>query len=1131
MSEKKREFKLTTLALKNKTSVYLLTVVVAFAGLMSYVSLPKELFPEVVIPYVMVQTAYPGNNPSDIENLVTRPIEKELDGIKGIKRLSSNSMQDVSLISLEFTFDTDIKDALQDVKDAVDKAKNELPNDLPDDPLVQDLDFSEFPFININVSGDFSIDQLKQYGDILEDEFKSIKEVSKVAIQGISEKEVRINVDQHKMEAFQLNFTDIEEAIMQENLSMGGGEVKIGKTRRAVRVIGEFTNMDQIRNVIVKHKNNNIVYLKDVADVEFVYEEPKSISRLGLKPVISLQVIKKSGENLLSASENVYNAIESIRAQHLVPENLEIVATNDQSDQIKKQLSNLENSMIMSIIFVVTVLFFFLGTRNALFVGLAIPLSMFVSFLILAAMGSKINMIVLFGLILALGMLVDNAIVVVENIYRFIDQGYKKFDAAKLAVGEVAIPIIASTATTLAAFFPLIFWDSMMGEFMYFLPITLIIVLTSSLFVALVIIPVVSSSLIKIGGEKEKSNKKRSYTIGLILTAIAIIFYILGSFTIANLLAIAAFVTFANLLFFNAIGHWFQQVFLSKLENFYLKVLNFSINGLAPYIIIVSAFLLLFGTLIFLVAREPNVEFFPESDPNYINIKAELPIGTDIEATDLFMRSLYDRVYDLTLQDTAIIKSIVTNVGTGAKTQDDMGGSQAEAFDGLITLSFVDYEDRDGSSSQEVMNRLSNALLNRYAGVKLSIAKENNGPPTGKPINLEIIGKDYDKIIKLTDTIQSIIDAKHIGGIEGLSIDLDLGKPEMLIHINRDEARRFGMSTGMIASSIRTALFGKEISDYKEGEDEYPVQLRMRDEQRYDIPALMNQKMTFMNQQGHVMQIPISSVASYSYNTTYGAIKRKDMDRVITIYSNVLEGFNANEINAELKALLKDNSKLFTDGYKYKFTGEQEEQADSMAFLISALGIAVALIMLILVSQFNSLIKPLIIISSIILSTIGVFGGIATFNMDIIIVMTGIGIVSLAGVVVNNAIVLIDYIDLLKSRRRKELGLEEDTILPLVDATHCIVEGGKTRLRPVLLTAITTILGLLPMAVGLNINFQSLLSDFDPKISFGGDMADMWSPLSWTVIFGLTFATFLTLVIVPVMYKIANRIEIKLKGL
>ena len=1126
MNEKIREFKLTTLALKNKISVFILTVLVAVIGIMSYKGLPKELFPEVNIPFVMVQTVYPGNNPIDIENLVTRPIEKEIDGIKGIKNLTSTSMQDVSLISIEFTFDVDIKDALQDIKDAVDKAKANLPNDLPDDPTVNDIDFSEFPFININISGDYSINELKKYADDLEEEFKGIKEVSKVNIQGISEREVKINIDVNKLEAYELSLNDIETAIAQENMSIGGGQLKLEGTRRSVRIIGEYTNMDQIRNTIVKNEKGNIVYLRDVADVIYDYEEPKSISRLGRTPVLSLQIVKKSGENILSASDNVYDVLKKAREEGLVPEDLRIIPTNDQSDNIRKQLNNLENSMIMSILFVVLVLFFFLGTRNALFVGIAIPLSMFLSFVILGAMGYKINMVVLFGLILALGMLVDNAIVVVENIYRFLSEGYSKFESAKLGVGEVAVPIIASTATTLAAFIPLVFWDSIMGEFMKYLPITLIIVLTSSLFVALVINPVISSSFIKRADEEREYKKSRAWRIAAVLFAISVPFYIFKSFTIANLFAIGGIVTVFNLLVFRKLGIWFQQVFLLKLEAIYSKILKYSVTGKAPYLILFSSFALLAVTLVALNIAKPNKVFFPDGEPNYVNIKIELPIGTDILATDEFTKIIYDRVVNIIGEDTVILKSIVSNIGEGAKTQDAIGGTQAQAFESLITLSFVDFQLREGRSSGDVMKRLSNALVDKYPGVIVSLLKEKKGPPTGKPINLEIIGKDFNKLITLTDSIESLINSKNIKGIEGLKMDLDLGKPEMLVHIDRDAARRFGMSTGMIASSMRTALFGKEISDFKDGEDEYPIQLRLKDEQRYSIPALMNMKLKFRNNRGKVMQIPISAVASFEYSTTYGAVKRKDLNRVITLYSNVTEGFNANEINNKLKKLLEKNKRIFPEGYKYKFTGEQEQQAESMEFLMTAFAIAIALILLILVSQFNSLIKPLIILTSIILSTIGVFGGIVTFGMDIVIVMTGIGIVSLAGVVVNNAIVLIDYIDLLKSRRRAELGLKDNEMLPIDDATNCIIQGGRTRLRPVLLTAITTILGLIPMAIGLNINFETMLSKFNPQISFGGDMASMWAPLSWTVIFGLTFATFLTLIIVPAMYRITTRIQI-----
>jgi multidrug efflux pump subunit AcrB len=756
-----------------------------------------------------------------------------------------------------------------------------------------------------------------------------------------------------------------------------------------------------------------------------------------------LQIVKKSGENILSASRKVYETIKRAKKEGIVSKDLKITATNDQSDTIKKQLNGLENSMIMSILFVVIVLFFFLGTRNALFVGIAIPMSMFLSFVVLGALGFKINMVVLFGLILALGMLVDNAIVVVENIYRFIDEGYSKYEAAKLGVGEVAVPIIASTATTLAAFTPLIFWDSIMGEFMKYLPITLIIVLTSSLFVALVINPVISSTFIKGKNEEGELNKKRAFKILLTLTIVAIPFYFLEKFIIANLLMISAIVTGLNVLILNRIGKWFQNVFLTKLENIYSQILRFSIVGKTPYFILAGAFALLFFTIILLKIRNPKKEFFPDSDPNYINIKAEMPTGTDILATDAFMKRMYVDLLSIIKDDTIIIKSIVTNVGEGAKTQDKLGGTQAQAFEGLITLSIIDYEKREGRSSGDLQKRISNQLINHYPGIKISILKDKKGPPTGKPVNIEISGKDYQGLIKITKNIEQLINAQNIKGIEGLHMDLETGKPEMLIHIDREAARRFGLSTGMIASTIRTALFGKEVSDFKDGEDEYPIQLRLKESQRYSIPALMNFKITFRNKKGKIMQIPISSVASFSYNTTYGAVKRKDLDRVITLYSNIVEGYNANDINDQLKELLSKQKNLIPEGYQYKFTGQQEQQAESMAFLGKAFAIAIAFILLILVSQFNSLVKPLIILTSVLLSTIGVFGGIATFGMTIIVVMTGIGVVSLAGVVVNNAIVLIDFIE--QARKRG------------VTKTAAIIKAGVIRMRPVLLTAVTTV--------------------------------------------------------------------------
>ena len=1126
-----REFKLTTLALRNRNTVFLLTFVILLFGGISYKNLPKELFPDIVIPTILVQTTYPGNAPIDIENLITRPLEKEIDGINGIKELSSTSAQDASMIFVEFNTDVDIDDALSDVKDAVDKAMSELPNDLLTDPVVQDIDLSEFPIININLSGDFSLEELRDYAEYLEDEIEGINEISKVELQGLDEREIQIDVDLYKLEALELSFHDIETAVTAENVSISGGEIKLGSARRSIRTIGEFKTVKELENIIIKRSKGKIVYLKDVATVTDGYAEPDSYARLDRQPVVSVQVIKKGGENLLNATARIFETLDRARESGRIPANLNLTLTNDQSDFVRVQLHNLENSMIMGVIFVVLVLFYFLGTRNALFVGLAIPMSMFTSFVVLNLIGFKLNMIVLFSLILALGMLVDNGIVVVENIYRFVSRGYSSFQAAKQAVGEIAVAIIASTATTLAAFFPLAFWGGLTGEFMKALPITLIIVLTSSLFVALVIIPVFSATFIRVGGTAydSKPDKRKGYTIAFIMLGISLPLYFLKVNILANLLALFAIIGILNLLIFHKAELWFQQVFLIWLERIYNRTLVFALSKRRPVWFFFGTIALLFFTLVLFSVRAPQVNFFPVNAPNYINVIAELPIGTDISETDRFMKEqLEEDVFRLIEPYQDIVESVLTTVGKGGEedlSNMSVGGTPYKA---LTTVTFVDYEFRKKVNTRTIMREISEELIGKYPGVQLSVEKDNMGPPAGKPINIEIVGQEFSDLLYLADSMMNYIDAAGIDGIEGLKINLSIGKPELLVNIDREKARRYGVSTIQVASTLRTALFGKEISDFKVGEDEYPIQLRLQDKYRYNVPALMNQKITF-NEDGKNIQVPISSVADYTYSTTYGSVRRKDLDRVITVYSNVIEGYNATAINEQIAAVL--NNFDMPEGYSYAFTGEQQEQQESMAFLGRAMLIALALILLILVTQFNSIVRPVIILASIVFSTIGVFGGISTFRMDFVVVMTGIGIVSLAGIVVNNAIVLVDYIELLKARRRKDMGLEPDAPLPVSVATQCIIQGGKTRLRPVLLTAITTVLGLFPLAVGLNIDFEGLFSRFDPNIYFGGPQAVFWGPMAWTVIFGLTFSTFLTLVIVPVMYRLTTLMQNRLINL
>lgn len=1124
-----RDFWLSSWALTNKNTVYLIMLITVLFGGYSYISLPKELFPEIKIPTIMVQTIYPGNPPIDIENLISRPLEKEIESVKGIKKLTSVSSQDASNIFVEFHTDVEIKTALQDVKDAVDKAKSELPSDLLDDPFVMDIDLSEFPVINVNLSGDFGMNELKDYAEDLSDEFETISEVSKVVITGITEREVKINLNPFKMSALEVSYQDVQDAVSFENMSMSGGEIKVGDIKRSVRMIGEFEKPEEIENIIVKAEKGNIVYLRDIGYVEFGFKERDSYARLNHQPVVSLQIVKKSGENLLSTIDQVFEILDEARESNMIPENLVITITNDQSDMVKMQLSNLENSILMGIIFVVFILFLFLGTRNSLFVGLAIPLSMVLSFLIMGIMDYKINMIVLFSLILALGMLVDNAIVVTENIYRYIGKGYSVKEAARQATGEVALPIITSTATTLAAFFPLLFWKSIMGEFMSYMPITLIIVLTSSLFVALVIIPVIFTQFYKKNANLSLPKTKQTLIIVVAMLLLAALFYTTGVNWLGTLLIIFAVIGLLNLIFMSRLAIWFQNVALVWMENTYLKFIQFALRKATPYILIASTILLMFVTMGYYFGSNPKVEFFPSGDPKLINVIADMPISTDIEVTDSVMSVFEARVFELLEPNMEIVESVLTITGNGAVGQDEgFSGRGGSPNRGLITINFVDFDERGGKSTNDILNELADAMVGLYPGITLTVERQNEGPPTGKPINIEVSGKDFAKLLSLTDDIRAEINKSNIAGIEELQIDLDKEKPELLINIDREKARRYGLSTGQIGDAIRTALFGKEISDFKSGEDEYKIVMKLDDKYRYNISNLINQRITFRSaSSGKIVQVPISAVADFEYSSTYGSITRINRNRVVTIFSNVLQGYNANEINTDIQRIMKDFN--MPAGYSYSFTGEQEEQAESMAFLAKAMLIALALITIILVSQFNSFVKPAIIMFTVVLSTIGVFGGLATFNMDFIVIMTGIGIVSLAGVVVNNGIVLIDYIGLLKQRKKKEMGLSEDEELPTEIAKQCIVDAGKTRLRPVLLTAITTILGLMPLATGLNIDIVGFLNNFDANIYFGGDNATFWGPMSWTVIFGLSFATFLTLIIVPSMYHVLALAKVNMK--
>ena len=1144
---KLKSFGLSTAALNNKTTVWVITVIILFAGISAYITVPKESFPEVITPEIYIGTAYPGNGPTDIEKLITRPLEKEINGITGVDDIVSSSVEGYSSIQVKFNFDVTPSEALRKVKDKVDIAMSDadFPKDLPADPNVFEMNFSELmPVMNVNLSGPYSLDDLKIYAELLEDRIEDLSEISKVDIRGVMDKEVEIQVDYLKAEAMNISFNDISGAIANENMSIAGGDLQVDNFRRSIQVVGEFNSMEEIENVIIKNEKQNVVYLRDIAEVNFVEEEKESYAREYGSPVVTLDIIKRAGENLIEASDQI-NSILADAAANDLPPDLNISLTNDQSDQTRTQVEELQNSIIFGVILVVGVLLFFLGLRNALFVGIAIPLSMFMSFMILNAMGITFNVMVLFSLVLALGMLVDNGIVVVENIYRLMDEeGMSPYDAAKYGVGEVAWPIIASTATTLAAFIPLAIWPGMMGAFMKYLPITLIIVLSSSLFVALVINPVLTSVFMKVG--EEAINKKKALKIGIIISGIGLLFVmagqsaeVIGLKVLGNLTLISGLLVLLNAFVLNPATRRFQNGFLPVLENLYERFLKYALKGASPYVFFWGTGSLLVVSLVLFALFPPKVEFFPANEPQYLNVFIEKPIGTDIETTNRIAQEIEAKVFEVVERDEfqrtdkengepigSIVNSVIGQVGNG--TSDPAQGVQLSntPHKARITVSFVKFQERQGISSNDVLNAVREELKT-YADADIVVTKNEAGPPQGAPINIEIKGEDYDSLMVHATALKQYINRLNVPGIEELKLDVDKNKPEMPVIIDRAKARRYGLSTAQVGSAIRTALFGKEVSTYKDGEDDYPINIRFKDEYRNNPDALLNQKITFRDPAtGRIKQVPISAVASFEKRNTFSAVKRIDLDRVITISSNVLEGANANEIVATLKDKLAEYE--LPTGMSLEFTGQQEEQAKEMSFLTSALLIALFMIILIIVAQFNSLSTPFIIGFSVVFSLIGVFLGLVIFRMDFVILMTMIGIISLAGIVVNNAIVLIDYTNLIRDRWREEEGMDENAHLPWNRVVEAIVLGGKTRLRPVLLTAITTILGLLPLAVGLNIDFVSFVVDYDPKIYVGGDNNVFWKPMSWAIIFGLAFATFLTLVIVPIMYWFLNRLKYKL---
>ncbi len=1137
-----KEFKLSSWAIDNRMTVYVITAIILVGGLISYYSMPRESFPEIIETKIYVSSVNPGNSAEDVEKFITEPLEQEFNNVGGVKDISSTTFQDYSMVIVEFEDEVGVDIAKQKIKDKVDLVKAEttwptMDNGAKVEPNVFDLNLSEeMPILNINLTGDYTVQQLKDYAEYLQDRIEILPQIKEATIRGAEEMEVEIALDVYKMTASKVSFTDVVNAVSLENRTISGGNILSNDVQKNIRIIGEIEDPNELNDVVVKREGGNI-FLRDIAEIRFQEKDPTTFAREYGEPVVMLDIKKRAGKNMIEAVDEIKKIVAAEQENYL-PEGLHISLTNDQSTKTQTQVDDLVNNIIFGVILVVVVLMFFLGFRNALFVGFAIPLSMFLSFIILSSLGFTLNTMVLFALVMGLGMLVDNGIVVVENVYSLMDQGMPRIKAAKQGLGEIAWPIIASTATTLAAFFPLGLWPGTIGKFMVIFPMTLSVVLGSSLFVALVINSMLTSRFMET--EEEGLSKRRLIRFSGILAGVGIILLV-GGF-VADMGALRAI---GNLLIFSALMLWFykyvlakgvkyfQYKSLKKLENSYEGFLKFALRKRKAYFFFFGTLALLIFSFVLVGLVQPNVLFFPENEPNQIITYIEYPEGTDIERTNELTKEVEEQIFEVIkkYEDADgynyMVESAISQVGQGAGNPQTDGGQQNEMpHKGKVTLSMREYNKRRGVKSSDVLSEVRDAVQG-FPGASIIVEKDAAGPPSGYPINIELKGENYEEMLIEAERVRNYIQDLSIAGIEELKIDVNKSKPELDVRVDRRKAGQLGVTTSSVGQTLRRSIYGEEVSTYKDGDDDYKINVRFDEKARYDQNALFNQPITFRNQTtGELVQVPISSVVETSTTSAFNSIKRKDLKRVITLYSNVLQGYNGNEIVEQLKMSL--NNYDLPKEMNLQFTGEQEKQEENMNFLLKALLIALGGILLILVAQFNSVSKPVIILMAVLLSLAGVFLGLVIFQMDFVIIMTMMGIISLAGIVVNNAIVLIDYTQLLIDRKKNELGYEEHELLTREEYFQIIVAGGKSRLRPVLLTAITTVLGLIPLAVGLNIDFFNLFMNYDPNIFVGGDNVIFWGPLAWTVIFGLVFATFLTLVVVPVMFYLVNRMKVNM---
>ena len=1141
-SSEYKEFKPSSWAIETSTLIYVIIFVFLFLGISAYFSMPRENYPEIKENRIFVSSVFPGNTAEDIERLITDPLEEELKGVKNLVDIISTSRENVSLINVEFDEGISNENAKIQVKDKVDAITSgaDWPtfNNSKVEPNVFELTLSEeIPILNVGLTGDLPIEEMKYFAELLKDKIEQMSEIKEVALRGVQEFEVEVAVDLLKMTASSVSFNDIINTIQRENNTLSAGSIEGDGLRKNLRVLGEINNPEDLNDFVIKTQKG-VVYLRDISKISFQEKEKNSYARSNGKKALILDIKKRSGKNLILTVDKIRKLIKDVKSNDF-PNTIDVEISNDQSNTTKNIVSDLVNNIIFGVILVVTVLMFFLGFRNSLFVGFAIPMSMLMSFMILNFLGSTINTMVLFGLIMGMGMLVDNGIVVVENAYRLMEkEGMSKIEAAKKGIGEIASPIIVSTATTVAAFIPLGFWPGTIGEFMVYFPFTLSIVLGSSLVVAIFFNSMLISKFMSTKDKiiRRKKLKKVSFLLSVI--GIPLIFFPGGLRGVGTLLLLLNTLLWAYKLFIKKWALYFRTVLLVRLEKHYTRLLGLSLSGKVPFLLLSSTIALLFSSFIILGISAPKVEFFPENEPQQIFIYIEYPEGTSINKTNRISKLIEQDVLK-TINNSKylddgknfMIDSNVTFVGLGSQNPEiDNGGDQDMPHKSKITITTSQFKNRRGLSSENLRKDIQKELKDKYAGVLVSVEKDAKGPPSGYPVNIEIVGENYDELIQTAESLKSFLIKENIPGVEELKIDVTKSKPGIVINIDRKKAGSLGITAGQIGQQLRGSVFGEKAGVYKIDGEDYEINVRFNKDNRNFIDKLLDQYIVFRDQAtGKIKEIPLSTMVTFKNSLSFNSIKHRDLKRVVTLYSPILAGYNGNEVVANVKQSVS-NYDLINAGIDLRFTGEIEEQDKNMNFLLGALASALGMILFLLVLQFNSISNPIIILLSIFLSFTGVLYGISIFNMPFVIMMTMMGIIALSGIVVNNGVVLIDYTQLLIARQKESIGISFNNLLSKSKVKEAIIMGGAARLRPVILTAITTILGLIPLATGLNIDFFSLITEWDPKIFIGGDNVIFWGPLAWTVIFGLTFATFLTLFIVPSCFYLVYQIKLTINN-